>query len=226
MQVDWLDQLERTELHELDRNSARRRYDRGQLIFAPTAAPRSVFFLRHGAVRVYRTVPPGGEATLGYVRPGEVCGELHLFEGGPRQSYARAVRASSVLEVGNATFDALLTRHPSILAEVSRQLGRRLKRLENRCEDLVLRDTCGRVGRLLLELAEQFGRPTPDGVAIEIAVDQRELATTVGATRQSVNFCLQELRGKRLIALARGRVTVLQPQRLKLGCEGPGAPVR
>lgn len=219
MRANWLDQFRPDEIDRLGRNTTRRKCEAGSLIFEAGTEADSVFFLSRGLVRIYRVGPSGRAMTLGYVRPGEVFGELSVLIGGERQSYAQAVRASSVLRIVRVTFEALLGAHPSILTEVSRQLATRLRRLENRCEDLALRDTGARLGRYLLELSADFGRPVRDGLAIALHISQHDLATVIGATRQSVNVCLREMKAAGIIEYDHGRLTILRPQALRLAVE-------
>jgi CRP-like cAMP-binding protein len=72
-------------------------------------------------------------------------------------------------------------------------MAQRMKRVEARVEDLVFRSVRIRVARMLTELAESFGRPDGDRVVIDIPLTQADLATLVGATRQTVNQALGEL---------------------------------
>ena len=87
----------------------------------------------------------------------------------------------------------MLAAHPGIVLAVTKQVGSRLKRIESRVEHLVFRPVPSRVAGILLELAEDFGRQEPHGLVIDLAISQEELATLVGASRQTVNVSLREL---------------------------------
>jgi CRP-like cAMP-binding protein len=87
---DWLTDLSEACSERLRRGASLQEYARGSTVFEPTAEPRSVFLLERGLVRVYRLSANGAEATLGYVRSGEVFGELEvLSDRWPRTSGAR-----------------------------------------------------------------------------------------------------------------------------------------
>jgi len=219
MRADWLDQLWPDEIARLGHESTRRRCEAGELVFTPSAVVDSVFYLVRGLVRIFRVSASGRVATLGYVFAGEVFGELSTLIGGERQSYAEAVSTSNVLSIMRTTFEALVESHPSILAEVSRQLAARLKRLENRCEDLILCDTSQRLSHFLLQLGVDLGQVTPAGTTIPLRISQQDLATVIGATRQSVNLCLRDWKTAGVIEYGRGRLTILRPEALGTGRE-------
>ena len=192
--VDWLRELSVEERKKLRGASVLRRHDVGEIVFRPARNPSSVYLLETGLVRIYRLSPSGLETTLGYVRPGEVFGELAAFGDYPRESFAQASRPSTVWKIPRRRLQPLVASRPGLGFGITRQIGERLKRIESRVESLVFRDVHSRVIQILLELAESFGRRRPDGgTRIDVRITQAELATLVGATRQSVNASLRAL---------------------------------
>jgi len=209
---DWLSELSAAETDELLRQAVQREYRAGEMIFTPVPHPDSVYLLEGGLVRIYRLSPSGAETTLGYVRPGEIFGELAAFTTQPRESYATAIRTSLVWRLRREAIERVLSLHPGIVVAITRQVGSRMKRIESRVEHLVFRSVPSRVAGILLELAEDFGRREGAGLAIDFAISQEELATLVGSSRQAVNASLRELEregairreGRRLVLLGLG----------------------
>jgi len=213
--IDWLSQMDEAELAELERGAVSRRYARGEMIFAPTTQPHSVYLLQVGLARIYRLSEGGGETSFGYVAPGEVFGELPAFGDYPRESFAQAVRASQVWKIPRENFHRMLSARSALAFQVTRQIGDRLKRIESRVEDLVFRNVRTRVARMLGELAEDFGQNENGHRVIDIPITQSELATLVGATRQTVNQTLRELSAEGLIGRDNRRIVLLQPELLQ-----------
>jgi CRP/FNR family transcriptional regulator, cyclic AMP receptor protein len=209
--IDWLRELGSTAIQLLQRSGFPKRYAVGELIFAPAANPESVYLLETGLARVYRVSEAGGETSFGYVAPGEVFGELAAFGDDPRESFAQAVQASLVWRIAREPFQRLMASRPSLVLAVAQQMAARLKRVEARVEDLVFRSVRIRVARMLSELAQGFGVRDGERVVIDIPITQAELATLVGATRQTVNQALGELGKEGLVARRRQRIVVLQP---------------
>jgi len=214
--VDWLSELSYDERETLRKKSFRRQYDGGEIVFMPVPNPDSVYLLEAGLVRIYRLSETGLETTLGYVRAGEVFGELAVFGDYPRESFAQAVDPSMVWKIPRHSFQPYVESRPGLAFEVSKQIGERLKRIESRVENLVFRDVASRVILILLELARQFGLERKDGsVLVDVHITQAELATLVGSTRQSVNATLGELNEKGLVGREGRQVVILKPAELR-----------
>jgi CRP-like cAMP-binding protein len=213
--LDWLSPLSEAETKRLSGQSTARDYGRGETIFSPKPQPHSVYLLERGLVRIFRLSPDGDEATLGYVRPGEIFGELGLLAGQPRESFAQAVRPARVWRVPGEEMLRVVNGHPRIALSITAQMGGRFKRIESRVENLVFRNLRSRIARILLELAEDFGRPEDGGTLVDIPLSQGDVATLVGATRQSVNLCLGELRAAQLVSYRSRRFLLRDPDALR-----------
>lgn len=214
-QIDWLQELSSDEWAELQRRGSRKLFEESQMIFEPSRDPQSVYVLETGRVRVYRLSAEGEEATLGYVAPGEVFGELPGFGDFARESFAAAAIHSAVWKIPVDIFRTLVRKRPKLVIEVTRQIGERMKRVESRVESLVLRNVSSRVAMVLLELAEDFGERDGESWTLDLQLSQRELATLVGTTRQSINTVLGRFREEALIALEDGVLRLLQPEALR-----------
>lgn len=213
--IDWLKELSPGELEALRRESLVRSYGEGEMIFAPTLTPESVYLLASGLARIYRLSESGAETTFGYVMPGEVFGELAAFGSEPRESFAQAVRPARVWRIPKRSFQRMLEGRASVLVAVTKQIGERLKRVESRVEHLVFRDVRSRVARMLLELTGDFGAREGDLLAIDLPLTQAELATLVGSTRQSVNATLRQLEAEGLIGRQEGQIVVFKADGLR-----------
>lgn len=214
--IDWLSTLSPTQSELLKRESRSRHYSRGEMIFTPTPQPNAVYLLEQGLVRIYRLSESGAETTFGYVRPGEIFGELVLFDVTSRNSFAEAVTRATVRKVPRAVFARLLEARPPLVLEVTKQIGARLRRIENRLEHLVFRNVQWRVARILLDLAEDFGQPERGaGLVIGVSLTQGELATLVGSARQSVNETLRQFEQAGWIGRAGRHMVLLKRDELE-----------
>jgi len=214
--LDWLDELSFEEREILRARSFRRRYGVGETVFTPTPNPDSVFLLESGLVRIYRLSENGLETSLGYVKAGEVFGELAVFGDYPRESFAQAADESLVWKIPRRNFQPIVASHPALAFEVSKQIGGRLKRIESRVESLVFRDVKSRLILILLELAHHFGQTRQDGsVLLDLHITQAELATLVGSTRQSVNAGLSELGDQGLLRREGRSIVILKQDELR-----------
>ncbi len=212
--IGWLAGLGDGEMSTLQSLSTRHTFAAGETVFAPTPDPQSVYLLQRGRIRILRLSPRGDEVTLGYIMEGEVFGELPGFGDHPRESFAIAGEPSLIWKIPLELFRRLVTTRPEIAIEITQQMGERMKRVESRVENLVFGDVRSRLATVLLELVEDFAPREGDGVR-ELGLSQRELATLIGSTRQSVNAAMSELRDEGMLRLRSGRAQILDAARLR-----------
>ena len=223
-QLDWIRQLPEEERARLRAAAEVEEAEAGAIVFTPDPRPERLGLLESGRIRIFRRDPDGSETTFGYVLPGEVFGELPGFGDYPRESYAEAVERSRVWRIPIPLFRELVAAHPEITVEITRQIGDRLKRIESRVENLVFRDARSRVAAMLLELAGSFGRREDGRIRLDFPLTQAELATLVGATRQTVNESLGELARMGLVRRAGRSLELLDPAGLEQVARPAGAP--
>jgi len=181
--------------------------ERSQLVFAQGEPGDRMFVLAEGEVKLYVTSSRGREKVeLVRHQPTAVFGELAVLDGGPRSATAEAVERSTLLVVTRAELLRLLRSEEQVAEALLRSLGRMVRRTTHQVTDLVFLDLQGRVARQLLLLGGHGGRTR--------RVTQGELATMVGAARQSVNQALKSLEARGYIRVAGRAVEVLDPQQL------------
>ena len=194
----------------------------GQPIFAPDPKPTSVFVLKTGLVRLYRLSASGKEFTLGFVRPGEVFGEIAAFAEQPRESFAEAVVRSNVLTIPQRMFAELMRVEPALGCSVLKQLAQRLCRIETLAQNLALLTVRARLANVLLLLMEDFGEALGGKQAIPLHLNQTELASMIGAARPTVNQTFNEFLGEGLVAFENGHLAIADPDRLRRLAQGNG----
>jgi CRP-like cAMP-binding protein len=194
--INWLSELSHRESEMLRRESSLRGYIPGEMIFAPTRDSAYVYILEDGLVRIYRQSKSGAEATLGHVSPGEVFGELPALISDGLESFAEAVKPSVVRKIPRTVFRRLLDARPTLMFEVTKQIGTRLRRISSRVEQLVFCDVRTRAARVLLELTRDFGKREAGRIVIDVPLTQGDFATLVGTLRQTVNPSLREFKRK------------------------------
>ena len=157
----------------------------------------------------------GRENLLAVLGPGEVVGELTLFDPGPRSTTATAVATTELLALEHNQLMGFIDSHPTLAKDMLRALAVRLRRTNIALADLVFSDVPGRVAKALLDLAERFGAPTEDGIHVPHDLTQEELAQLVGASRETINKSLAEFVSRGWIRLEGRAVTLIDVERLK-----------
>jgi CRP/FNR family cyclic AMP-dependent transcriptional regulator len=189
--------------------------ERGDILFREGDQGDRLYVIREGKVKLGRTSSDGRENLVAVLGPGEMFGELSLFDPGPRTMTATAVAETQLLGLGNEDLSGLLAGRPEVAKTLLGALAQRLRRTNESLADLVFTDVPGRVAKALLDLSERFGRPVEDGVLVAHDLTQEELAQLVGASRETVNKALADFATRGWLRLEARAVLLQDLERLK-----------
>ena len=187
---------------------------RGRTLFNEGDPGDRLYVVTEGKIKLGRTAADGRENLLGVLGPGEMFGELSLFDPGPRTATATAVTDTSVLGLGHDELEPWLTGRPEVAAQLLGALAQRLRRTNEAMADLVFSDVPGRVAKALLDLARRFGVQAEDGLHVTHDLTQEELAQLVGASRETVNKALADFASRGWLRLEARAVVILDVERL------------
>jgi CRP/FNR family cyclic AMP-dependent transcriptional regulator len=187
----------------------------GAALFNERAPGDAVFVLMSGRVKLSCVTEGGREALLGIREPGDLIGEMSAIDESPRLATAIALDPVEVLILSSQAFVAFLDSTPGVALVVVRMLNRRLREAARERIEFGTLDTVARVCSRLVDLANRFGAPEGDGVHIELAITQEELAAWTGASREAVIRALRTLRELGWIETRRRGVTVLEVDQLR-----------
>lgn len=188
---------------------------RGATLFYEGDPGDQLYFIVSGKIKLGRTASDGRENLVAIMGPGEIFGEMALFDPSPRSTSATAVSETRLAGVKHDSLRKAMEKSPQISAQVLQALARRLRRTNENLADLVFSDVPGRVAKALLDLADRFGRPATDGILVAHELTQEELAQLVGASRETVNKALAEFVSRGWIRLEARAVVILDHQRLR-----------
>lgn len=150
--------------------------------------------LEGGRVRLSLLTPVGRELTLRHAGPGDMLGELALFDGEPRSADAVALIETSGHVLYRRDVEAIARVHPGFMQGVARYLSRRLRETTDQLESIALYSLEARLARFLLFTLRQLdGADLPATAALALDISQTELATLLGASRPKVNRALAAL---------------------------------
>jgi CRP/FNR family transcriptional regulator, cyclic AMP receptor protein len=187
---------------------------KGQALFREGEPGDQMYVILDGKVKLGQTSPDGRESLLAILGPGEMFGELSLFDPGLRASTATALTDAVVLGLSNEQLMPWLAGRPEVAAALLQALARRLRRTNEAMADLVFSDVPGRVAKALMDLGEKFGTVTTEGLLVTHDMTQEELAQLVGASRETVNKALADFTQRGWIRLESRQVVILDVERL------------
>lgn len=190
------------------------RLRRGEVLFAEGEPGDRSYVIAEGKIKLGHTAPDGRETIIAVLGPGEMLGELSLFDPGPRAATATAIAPSRLLEMRHEDLQVFLEGRPQLSAQLLQGLAQRLRRTNAALADLVFSDVPGRVAKALLDLASRFGERVDEGVRVVHDLTQEELAQLVGASRETVNKALAEFGNRGWLRLEGRAVVILDETRL------------
>jgi CRP/FNR family cyclic AMP-dependent transcriptional regulator len=211
---DLFERLTPEQAARLERSAAMRSFRKGDMVYFPGDSSRSVLVVARGRVTIKGITPDGKEYILAFVEEGELFGELALVDDGPRNEFAEAAEATQVLAISREELFWLIEQRPDVALQVTKLLGMRRKRIETRLRNLMFRSNRQRVAGVLVELLESHGRRNGQSWDIGIRLSHQELASLIGATRETVTIVLGQLQLEGFIRVQRRCITVLDRERL------------
>jgi CRP/FNR family cyclic AMP-dependent transcriptional regulator len=206
-----LDTLADDDRRRLLATTRRRKFAAGEVIFHEGDRGDSVHLIERGHVAVRIGTPLGDVATLTMLGPGSAFGELALIDGNERRSATVvAIDATDTRVVDHGEFERLRREYPQIERFLVELLAAQVRRVSGLAVEAMFVPADTRVLRRLLEVAQQFGE---HGGTV-IALTQDDLASMAGTTRPTANRVLKRAETDGLLRLGRGRIEIIDADRL------------
>ena len=187
---------------------------KGSILFKEGDDGEHWYVIVDGKLKLGTSSGDGRENLLSILGPGEMFGELSLFDPGPRTSTATAVTDAKLLSLSHEKVIPWLKQNPEVSLQLLTRLSQRLRRTNEAVGDLVFSDVPGRVAKALIDLGDRFGKTTPEGLLVNHDLTQEELAQLVGASRETVNKALADFAGRGWLKLDGRSVLITDVERL------------
>ncbi len=202
---------------ELDRIAAvavPRSFPRGVRVFHEGDTSDACYIVRSGDLRVTREHSDGRAIALATLASGDIFGELAMLDGGSRSASVETLADSELLALPAQDVRRLLAKHPDIAVKLIVALVRRLRETNERVARQSFQTVPSRVAGVLAQLVAEDALPEGrEGITVRMT--QADLAQLAGTSRESVSRFLATLERAGVVTVGRGRVTVVQPRRLR-----------
>lgn len=219
--MEWaiLRGLDEPERRAVLAGTVRRRFRSGDSLFHQGDLADSLHLLEKGHVAIRIVNQRGDTFTFDVLSPGSAFGEQGLLDARARRTAAAvAIGPVETRQLQRDDFVALQRAHPSVTSVLVELLAAQVRRLSEQLIDAHTMAAEERVVKQLARLATSFA----DGGAATVPLTQEELASLAGTTRPTANRALQRLVDHDVIALRRGRVEILDVDRLLSGIRSTG----
>ena len=211
-------ELSRKDLEQLAQVAVPRSYGRGQVIFRQGDHGDTCYVVRSGSVRVTHDHTDGRTITLAELRPGDMFGELAMFNSETRSATVQALEDSSALALLSGDMRRMLLSHPHIAVNMLSWMSDRLRAANDRIARQSFQTVASRVAGALLGQVQARSDANAHGESpreVVIRATQAEIAQLAGASRESASRFLARLERDGVVTTGRGKVLVHDPSALR-----------
>ena len=180
--------LRDTQLVLLTEVLLRKPYPKNSTVVAAGDPADALYIVISGRLKVLMSDKEGKEVILAILNQGDFFGEMGLIDQAPRSATVVAIDSCELLTMTRADFTKCLQNNFDLTMNVILGLVKRLREADRKIGSLALMDVCGRVARLLMEMAE-----TVDGQKVVTKLPKQQIAKMVGATREMVTRVMKEM---------------------------------
>jgi CRP/FNR family transcriptional regulator len=213
-QVPVFDELGEPELHRVAEVAVPRRFRAGEVVFREGDDSDTCYVVQRGHARALREHPDGRQITLATFGPGDIFGELAMFDDERRSATVEANDDLAVVGILGGDMRRLMREHPDIAVKLVISLGRRLRAANERLARQSFQTVQSRVALVLGQLVEQARAEGAGRSDVLVRTTQADLAKLAGSSRESASRFLAVLERAGVISQGRGRLTVHDPEAL------------
>ncbi len=205
--------LKEDELDKLSKLAIERNYKPDDFIFWEEDPPDYFYIIVEGRIKVLKYSSSGKEFIIAFFGPGEMFGEVAVFENKPYPASSQAMVDTKILRIKKEDFLTFLSSRPRIALSIINVLGGRLRDAQGRLKDLAGERVEQRLARTLLMLSSKIGPTLP--------FTRQEIADMAGTTTETAIRVTGQLKERGIINSVRGKIIILNETKLKLLSEGP-----
>ncbi len=213
--VPVFEELADEDLRRVAEVTVPRRFASGEVVFREGDDSDTCYVVHAGHARAIREHPDGRQITLATFGPGDIFGELAMFDDERRSATVEATDELEVLGILGGDMRRLLRRHPDMSVKLVIALGRRLRAANERLARQSFQTVQSRVAAVLAQLVEQAQSEGAAERDVAVVATQADLAKLAGSSRESASRFLAVLERAGVISQGRGRLTVHDPGALQ-----------
>lgn len=184
----------------MERSTTMTSCEAGRIFYMPEETGEALFLLKKGRVSLYRISPDGKKLVVATLGPGAIFGELALIGQGMQDTFAQAAEDCVLCVMSRADVERIIVSKPQVGLRFIEAMGKRLKEIEDRLEELAFKSIPARLAGLLLRLAGDDGQV--------IGYTHQELGEMLGTYRETTTQTLNDFKSRGLIEIGRKRIAI------------------
>lgn len=193
-----------------------------EYLFQEGMEASDLYILIDGFIQMSKITPDGKELCLKICQQNDIIGELSLFSEQPYYMHnAKALCDSEVMVIGKETLEEELAKHPELSIALMKWMSDQYRKTETKFRDLLLHGKKGALYSTIIRLTNSYGVEKEEGILIDIALTNQQLANFCGTARESVNRMLSDLKKQGIVSYENGKMIVHNVDYLKkeINCE-------
>ena len=193
----------------------RRNLKKGDVLFRKGDEGTALYIIIKGRIKI--TVPSklGDEITLAILNQGDFFGEMALLDSLPRSADATAVEETLLYVLNRSDFLSFLIHNENAVRSILYALSSRLRKTDDFLTEVCCLNISARLARRLLEMSESLIHENNPGSSLELKLTQKDLASLLGTTRETINRELKILRDRGIVSTSRNLITIHNLELLK-----------
>jgi CRP/FNR family transcriptional regulator len=185
-------------------------YPKGAILFVEGQAPRGIFVLCKGRVKLSICSTDGKTLILKIAEAGEVLGLSASVSGNPYELTAETIDPCQVNFVKREDFLRFLKEHSEACLRVAEQLSEKYNSACREIRSLGLSHSAAeKLAKLLLEWTAKNGEGAKQEPRIKLALTHEEIAQMIGTSRETVTRLFAEMKKKQIVQ-AKGSTLVIR----------------
>ena len=213
--VPVFETLAREDLEQVARVAVPRSFAPGEVVFREGDESDTCYIVRSGHARAVRAHPDGRMITLASFGPGDIFGELAMFDNERRSATVEATDRVAAVAVLGADMRRLMQEHSELSAKLVISLGRRLRAANERLASQSFQTVQSRVATVLAQLVEQARAEGAGERDVLLTITQADIAQLAGSSRESASRFVAVLERAGAVTQGRGKLTVHDPAALE-----------
>jgi len=213
--INIFSNLKPDEMALIEKNSRMKIFKKGSTIYFGESDHDKIFFLKKGKVKLLKIDSSGKEMVYAILKENEIFGSLSQLKKNIDNEFAEAMSDTLVCYVKKDMFFNFIKNKPTLVLQLNRLLSRKVIELELLVEELTFRSVMERIISLFIKLNEKFGADYRGNVLINISLTHSDIASMIGATRESTTLALKKLREKELISSEKKKIIIKNIKKLK-----------
>ncbi|MDX6659969.1 MAG: family transcriptional regulator, cyclic receptor protein [Solirubrobacteraceae bacterium] len=213
--VPVFETLAREDLEQVARVAVPRNFAPGEVVFREGDESDTCYVVRSGHARAVRAHPDGRTITLASFGPGDIFGELAMFDAERRSATVEATDRVAAVAVLGADMRRLMQEHSELSAKLVISLGRRLRAANERLASQSFQTVQSRVATVLAQLVDQARAEGAGERDVLLTITQADIAQLAGSSRESASRFLAVLERAGAVSQGRGKLTVHDPAALE-----------